>query len=76
MVELDWITWFAGKDRLIRKVSNLYYFKNSFVQPRNDLLFFLFFYVSMKFRDSESRAEDTDKTFVQVIWPVAYELSS
>ena len=74
MHELDWITWFAGKDNLIRKASNLYYFKNSFVQHRNYLLFV--FYVSMKLRDLESRAEEADETFVQIMQPVAVSLLS
>lgn len=38
LAELDWITWFAGRDSLIRKVSNLYNYRNSFVQSRNDLV--------------------------------------
>lgn len=46
LLELDWITWFAGKDRFLRKASNLSNYKNSFVQPRNDLVlpFLLYLY--------------------------------
>lgn len=46
------MTWFAGEDRLIRKVSNLYYYKNSFVQPRNDLVlpFLLYPYETQRCR--------------------------
>lgn len=28
----------------------------------------------MKLRDAESRAEDTDETFAQIMWPVAARL--
>jgi len=28
----------------------------------------------MKLRDAESRAEDTDETFTQIIWPVTVRL--